>query len=190
MGCQLRYNTYERIDDPMKCPFCHDSNNRLVESSDAEGGYAVHRRRECLNCRREFSTFERSEERTIKVIKKDGVRAPFDRRKIKHGLERACWKRPISDEQIEQIVSSIEMQVRSVFDVEVPAAYIGELVMRQLRDLDQVAFVRFASVYRRFEDARDFVEQVEPMLRDGLSEKPEPETKPASRSTGNRRVDH
>ena len=94
LGCQLRYNTYERIDDPIKCPFCHDSSNRLMEAREAESGYAVQRRRECLNCRREFSTCERSEEHSIKVIKKDGIRAPFDRRKIKQGLERACWKRP------------------------------------------------------------------------------------------------
>lgn len=164
LGCLLRYNTYERLDDPIKCPYCHDPSNRVVQSAVGEGGFAVHRRRECLSCRREYTTLERSEARTIKVVKRDGARAPFDRQKIRQGLEKACWKRPISDQQIESIVSSIETAVHAKFESEIDTAYLGELVMQHLRELDQVAFVRFASVYRRFEDVRDFVDELQPIL--------------------------
>ena len=164
LSCQLRYNTYERIDDPMKCPFCHGEANRVIEASSNEGGFGIRRHRECLACRRQYTTFERSEERTIKVIKKDGARVPFERQKIRQGLEKACWKRPISDEQIESIVSAIENEVHAKFAAEVDSSYLGELVMQHLRKLDQVAFVRFASVYRQFKDVRDFVDELEPML--------------------------
>jgi len=164
LACHHRYNTFERLDDPIKCPFCHEDNNRIAESLPGEGGFAIRRRRECLTCRRQYTTFERSEERAIKVIKKDGVRAPFDRHKIKQGLEKACWKRPISEDQIEAVVTAIENDVRSKFDAEVETSYLGEMVMAHLRKLDQVAFVRFASVYRQFEDVRDFVDELEPML--------------------------
>jgi transcriptional repressor NrdR len=161
LACLGRYNTYERVDDPMKCPFCHEDTNRVVESTSNEGQFAIRRRRECLSCRRQFTTYERSEERSIKVVKKDGVRTPFERQKIKQGLEKACWKRPVSDEQIESVVSAIEGDIHSKFDGEVESTYLGELVMQHLRKLDQVAYVRFASVYREFKDARDFVEAAE-----------------------------
>ena len=164
LACQARYNTYERLDDPMKCPFCHEDSNRIVETVVSEGGFAIRRHRECMACRRQYTTFERSEERTIRVIKKDGSRVPFERQKIRQGLEKACWKRPISEEQIESIVSAIENEVHARFAAEVESSHLGELVMQHLRKLDQVAFVRFASVYRRFEDVRDFVEELEPML--------------------------
>jgi transcriptional repressor NrdR len=164
LGCQARYNTYERCDDPVKCPYCQDDHNRVVETLTSEGGFAVRRRRECLSCRQQYMTLERCEERTLKVVKKDGVRVPFERQKIKRGLEKACWKRPISDEQLEAIVTSIEQEVRAKFDAEVESTVLGELVMNHLRKLDQVAFVRFASVYREFQDVRDFVDELEPML--------------------------
>jgi transcriptional repressor NrdR len=164
--CHARYNTYERLDDPIRCPFCHEDSNRLIESDIAEGGFGVRRRRECANCRRPFLTLERSEQTALKVVKKDGSRHPFERERILHGLEKACWKRPISADQIEAIVSAIEADVYSKFDREVESSYLGELVMQQLRRLDQVAYVRFASVYREFKDARDFVEELEPMLDD------------------------
>ena len=102
----------------------------------------------------------------MKVVKKDGARVPFDRNKLKLGLEKACWKRPISDAQLEAIVTETENQIEANFESEVESRYIGELVMQQLRALDQVAYVRFASVYRQFEDVRDFVEELKPMLRD------------------------
>ena len=164
LGCQTRYNTYERLDDPMRCPYCHEPGNRMIELSNDERGFAVRRRRECVSCRREYVTFERSEERTIKVVKKDGNRAPFDRQKLRQGLEKACWKRPISDEQIEELVEAIETDVHSKFTTDVPTSYIGELAMKHLRQLDEVAFVRFASVYRQFKDVRDFVDELQPIL--------------------------
>lgn len=169
LHCQARFSTYERIDDPIRCPYCHEDNNRVVEFTSAEGGFAFRRERECLTCRRNFVTFERSEERTIKIIKKDGTRAPFDRHKLKVGLEKACWKRPISDQQLEEVINAIENDVRENFAVEAPSNYLGELVMKHLRLLDQVAFVRFASVYREFKDARDFVDELEPMLDERLA---------------------
>jgi transcriptional repressor NrdR len=164
LGCQARYNTYERVDDPIRCPFCHEDNSRLVDMETSEGGFAMRRQRECLSCRRQYATFERSEERSIKVVKKDGTRAPYDRQKIRDGLEKACWKRPISDEQIEAVVSAVESEIYSRGEPEVETSHIGELVMQQLKDLDQVAFVRFASVYRQFKDVQDFVDELDGML--------------------------
>ena len=164
LGCQARYNTYERLDETIKCPICHEDGNRVVETEIGEGGFAVRRHRECLSCRRQYTTFERSEERSIKVIKKDGTRAPFDRQKIRQGLEKACWKRPISDEQIEAIVVAVEDDVHAASEPEVPTSYLGELVMQHLRKLDQVAFVRFASVYRQFQDVQDFVDELDEIM--------------------------
>ncbi len=164
LGCQARYNTYERVDDPIRCPFCHEDNSRLIELDAGEGGFAVRRQRECLSCRRQFATFERSEERSIKVVKKDGTRLPFDRQKIRQGLEKACWKRPISDDQIEAIVATVETEIHSRAEPEVDTADLGELVMLQLKELDQVAYVRFASVYREFKDAQDFVDELDEIL--------------------------
>lgn len=150
----------------MKCPYCHKDDDRVTDSRVAENGYAIRRRRQCNHCGRRFTTYERVEKRRLKVIKKDGSRVPYDRNKIKAGLEKACWKRPISDEQIEAIVTAIEDDIERNFETEVESRYIGELAMRFLRDLDQVAYVRFASVYRQFEDAQDFVEEVRPMLNE------------------------
>jgi len=164
LACQARYNTYERVDAPIKCPFCHADSNRVAETEISEGGFAVRRHRECLSCRRQYTTFERSEERSIKVIKKDGSRAPFDRQKIRQGLEKACWKRPISDEQIEAIVVAVEDEVHARSEPEVPTSFLGELVMEHLRKLDQVAFVRFASVYRQFQDVQDFVDELDEIM--------------------------
>jgi transcriptional repressor NrdR len=165
LACQARYNTYERVDDPIKCPFCHDEANRVAETEIGEGGFAIRRQRECLACRRQYTTFERSEGRSIKVVKKDGTRSPFDRQKIRQGLEKACWKRPISDDQIEAIVVAIESEVHASSEPEVPSSVLGELVMQHLRKLDQVAFVRFASVYREFKDVQDFVDELDEMTR-------------------------
>ena len=148
----------------MKCPFCREDNDRVLDTRLSQDGYTIRRRRECLHCKRRYTTFERVEELDIKVIKKDGARTPFERDKIKRGLEKACWKRPISSDQIEAVVSAVEADVYSNFDSEVEAQYIGGLVMQHLRLLDQVAFVRFASVYREFQDVRDFVDELEPML--------------------------
>ncbi len=148
----------------MKCPFCHTDNDRVVDTRGSQDGYAIRRRRECLDCGRRYTTYERLEDPLIKVIKKDGGRVPFKREKIKKGIEIACWKRPVSEPQIEAIISTVENEVYSSFDSEVESRVIGELVMEQLREIDQVAFVRFASVYREFQDVRDFVDEVSPML--------------------------
>lgn len=148
----------------MKCPFCHVDDDRVLDTRASEDGFAIRRRRECNRCKRRYTTYERIERRAIKVVKKDGNRVPFDREKLKAGLEKACWKRPISDAQIEAILTEVENDVEANFDSEVESRYLGELVMKQLRRLDQVAFVRFASVYRQFQDVHDFVDELKPML--------------------------
>ncbi len=148
----------------MKCPYCQADNDRVVDSRGSHDDYAIRRRRECLGCRRRYTTYERIEELVVKVIKKDGSRVPFDRAKMKQGLTLACWKRPISDAQIEAMVAAVETDIYENFESEVESQYLGEMLMCSLRDLDQVAYVRFASVYREFKDVRDFVEELQPML--------------------------
>ena len=150
----------------MKCPYCGHLEDRVVDSREIEEGLAIRRRRQCLNpeCGRRFTSRERIDEIPSMVIKKDGTRAPFDRQKIRQGLEKACWKRPISDEQIEAIVVAVENEVHSRPEPEVPTSELGELVMEHLRRLDQVAFVRFASVYRQFQDVQDFVDELDEIM--------------------------
>ena len=148
----------------MICPFCRVDNDRVIDSRTSPDGLAIRRRRECLDCKRRFTTYERVEELSLKVIKKDGGRVPFDREKIKRGLEKACYKRPISDDEIEKVVSAIENDVYANFETEVPSEYLGEAVMQRLKQLDQIAYVRFASVYREFKDVHEFVEELKPML--------------------------
>ena len=150
----------------MKCPFCRKDNDRVIDSRASQDSFAIRRRRECLSCKRRYTTYERIEEQAIKVVKKDGIREPFERDKIRKGLEKACWKRAVSDDQIETVVAAIEADILANFDAEVDSRYLGELVMKELRQLDQVAFVRFASVYREFKDVRDFVDELEPMLEE------------------------
>ena len=151
----------------MKCPFCRLDNDRVIDSRASDDGFAIRRRRECLNCKRRYTTYERLEEMAVKVVKKDGIREPFIRDKIRNGLARACWKRPISDDQMEAVVAAVEGEVYANFDREIPSREIGEMVMERLGELDQVAYVRFASVYRQFKDVRDFVEELRPMLDRG-----------------------
>lgn len=151
----------------MKCPICRTDNDRVIDSRTAQHGYVIRRRRECLKCHRRYTTYERIEEPEVKIIKKDGSRVPFERDKIKAGIAKACWKRPISDEQIEQIVAAVESEIYQRNEPEVESREVGELVMKQLRLLDQVAFVRFASIYREFKDIRDFVDELQPMLSEG-----------------------
>ena len=148
----------------MKCPFCHRDNDRVVDSRGSADGFAIRRRRLCLKCKRRFTTFERVEELEMKVVKKGGVRELFDREKIRSGLQKACWKRPVSDEQMEDVVAQVEGEIYENYDSEVDSRVVGELVMSFLSQLDQVAFVRFASVYREFKDVNDFVEELQPML--------------------------
>jgi len=148
----------------MMCPYCKHDETKVIDSRGSQE-YAIRRRRECLKCERRFTTYEKIEDSPLKVIKKDGSRVPFIREKIRKGVEMACWKRPVSEESIELVVADIEADLYENFEREVPSRYIGEKVMDALRLLDQVAFVRFASVYREFKDVNDFVEELEPMLR-------------------------
>jgi transcriptional repressor NrdR len=150
----------------MKCPFCHLDNDRVIDSRAHQDGYAIRRRRECLGCKRRYTTYERLEEWELKVVKKDSVREPFSREKIFSGLAKACWKRPVSDEQIMAIVAEVEQELLDRPDNEIESRAIGAMLMQKLRRLDQVAFVRFASVYREFKDVRDFVDELQPMLDD------------------------
>ena len=158
----------------MMCPFCRNGDTSVIDSR-ASQDFVIRRRRKCLSCERRFTTYEKIEDSPIKVIKKDGSRVPFDREKIKSGLEKSCYKRPISDEQMEVIISDIEATLYEQFDREVPSREIGEKVMEALRKIDHVAFVRFASVYREFQDVNDFVEELEPLRVD----RREKRTKPA-----------
>lgn len=148
----------------MRCPVCRVDNDRVIDSRASEDGFAIRRRRECLNCRHRYTTYERLEERQIKVIKRNRAREPFSREKMRHGITKACWKRPIQDEQIDALISEIESLAYGDNEGEVETGRLGEMVMERLRRLDEVAFIRFASVYRRFEDVRDFVATLEPML--------------------------
>ena len=149
----------------MRCPFCQTDNDRVLDSRSSEEGYAIRRRRECIQCKRRYTTYERLEELAIKVVKKDGIREPFSRDKIRRGLARACWKRPLSDAQIATVVAEIESDVYANFESEIETQQLGEMVMEHLGQLDQVAYVRFASVYREFKDVHDFVDELEPILK-------------------------
>ncbi|MBN1342308.1 MAG: transcriptional repressor NrdR [Phycisphaerae bacterium] len=146
----------------MRCPFCKEDKDKVIDSRASEGGRVIRRRRECLACTRRFTTRERVDD-TIKlqVIKKDGSRAPFDRNKIAEGLQRACYKRPISADVLERMVEEVEEEVFQNFDREVKSQFIGERVMRKLRQIDQVAYVRFASVYHDFKDVHEFIDEVQ-----------------------------
>ncbi|MCX7416379.1 MAG: transcriptional regulator NrdR [Planctomycetota bacterium] len=154
----------------MRCPFCRIDNDRVIDSRAGDDGTSIRRRRECVGCRRRFTTYERVERQLLSVIKKGGDAEPFDRDKIKRGLAKACWKRPITEEEIELTVSSLEAELYGNYESEVPSRVLGERLMELLRVLDQVAFVRFASVYREFKDVRDFVDELQPILAESNRE--------------------
>lgn len=147
----------------VRCPYCQEYESRVIDSRSSEDGSAIRRRRECNACKRRFTTYERVEERPLMVVKKGGHREPFDRSKIFAGLSRACEKRPISTEQIETLVAEIERELRDAYDREVSSLAIGEKVMERLHLLDEVAYVRFASVYRQFADLNSFIKTIEQM---------------------------
>jgi transcriptional repressor NrdR len=136
----------------------------VVDSRSSRDGSVIRRRRECLDCHRRFTTYERIEEAPLRVVKKDGSRVPFERSKILAGLTKACEKRPVPTNILQDTVSEIEVEIHEMFDKEVPSKFIGELVMNKLKSLDQVAYVRFASVYREFKDVSEFLEELKPML--------------------------
>jgi transcriptional repressor NrdR len=153
----------------MRCPFCQHSDNRVLESRSAEGGQSVRRRRECLKCARRFTTYERIEFVPITVIKRDGDRESFDRYKLLKGLARACEKTGITTPQMERIVDDIEAELQQQVVREVPSRDIGEWVLHHLRDLNEVAYIRFASVYRKFQGIRDFVDTLDQLQTDHTS---------------------
>jgi transcriptional repressor NrdR len=146
----------------MRCPFCHVDNDRVVDTRATEDGYVIRRKRVCGSCQRKFITLERLEEASIRVVKRDQSREPLDREKIRRGIERACSKRPVSSSQIEMLVQEIESEIYSIYLLEVAAEQIGEIVMRHLAKTDDVAYVRFASVYHEFDNVSDFINAIEP----------------------------
>ncbi|MDI9484424.1 MAG: transcriptional regulator NrdR [Bacillota bacterium] len=150
----------------MRCPFCLHLDSKVLDSRQTEEGASIRRRRECTSCQKRFTTYERVEELPFLVIKRDGGREAFSRTKILNGILRACEKRPISLDVIEKTVDEIERQIRSGPDREVASELIGELVMDKLRELDDVAYVRFASVYRQFKDVDNFIEEVQQLRQD------------------------
>jgi transcriptional repressor NrdR len=148
----------------MKCPHCGYKEDKVVDSRATQEQFAIRRRRECLKCGKRFTTYEYIEEVSLMVIKKDGRREPFDRKKILAGIIRACEKRPISMEKMEEIATQVERAIQKKTDREAPASKIGELVMEKLKLLDDVAYVRFASVYRQFKDVSQFMSELKEML--------------------------
>lgn len=151
----------EEKESTMKCPYCDYPNTKVTDSRDTDDGSSIRRRRECLECRRRFTTYEMVEQSPVRVIKKSGVRESFNRNKVRAGILRACEKRSISLEQIEDVVNTVERRVRSAPTHEVASKVIGNVVMEELRKLDQVAYVRFASVYREFKDIDSFMKELE-----------------------------
>ena len=150
----------------MLCPFCHHDETRVIDSR-ANAENAIRRRRECLKCRRRFTTYEKAEQAPLKVVKKAGARVPFVREKVRLGIEKACHKRPVDPERVELIVNEIEGDILDSFEREVPSHEIGERVAAALKVLDDVAYLRFASVYREFQGASDFAGELQPILRNG-----------------------
>jgi len=148
----------------VKCPFCGDPKDKVVDSRESGSGDAIRRRRECLSCGRRFTSYERIEEIPYLVVKKDGRREAFDRGKLMAGLHRACEKRPVSAKALSALVDEIEQMVQDSPDREIEARVIGERVMERLKELDKVAYVRFASVYRQFEDVQEFMTELRDLL--------------------------
>ncbi len=150
----------------MKCPFCGYLDSKVVDSRPAEDGTSIRRRRECLACHKRFTTFEVMETLPVVVIKKDGSRQSFDRSKLLNGMIRACEKRPVSFDTLEKIAEEIEQNLQNEMDREVPTAQIGEMVMDRLKNVDEVAYVRFASVYRQFKDISTFMAELSKLLEE------------------------
>jgi transcriptional repressor NrdR len=150
----------------MKCPFCQDLDNRVIDSRLTKDSDVIRRRRECARCERRFTTYERVEEMLPMVVKKDGRREVFDRLKVIGGIKRACEKRPVSIEAIDSVVDGLERVLQERAEKEIPSSTIGEMVMRELHGLDQVAYVRFASVYRSFQDVSEFMRELQELIKD------------------------
>ena len=152
----------------MRCPFCKEDNDKVIDSRSADNGQSIRRRRKCLACRRRFTTYERIEEAIkLTVIKRDGSRVPYDRDKMFRGIQHASYKRPVSRERLDQVVDEVEEFLIRTFEKEVSSKTIGERLATVLRRVDKVAYVRFASVYRQFEDVGDFIEEARAVLDQG-----------------------
>ena len=149
----------------MRCPYCGKKKDSVIDSRVAHNGSSVRRRRECLKCKRRFTTYEYVERVPLMVIKKDGRREPFDRQKLMNGLIKACEKRPVSVERLEKLVDDMERKLEKKNSQEVASKEIGELVMKSLHSLDEIAYVRFASVYRQFKDVGQFVKELKRFLK-------------------------
>lgn len=149
----------------MKCPFCNQDSSRVIDSRPADDNTSIRRRRECENCGKRFTTYEKVETIPLIVIKKDKNREPYDRNKIKSGIVRSCHKRPVSMEQIEATVEAIENSIFNMEEKEIESMRIGEIVMDKLKDLDEVAYVRFASIYREFKDVETFMNELKKMKK-------------------------
>jgi len=148
----------------MKCPFCSFNEDKVIDSRSNAEGSSVRRRRECLNCAKRFTTYEYIEKIPLMVIKKDSRREPFSREKILSGVLKACQKRPVSMEHLEKMVEEVEKEIQKKFDQEVEARFVGNLVMEKLAKIDDVAYVRFASVYRQFKDVNEFMKELQDVL--------------------------
>jgi transcriptional repressor NrdR len=148
----------------MRCPFCSTLDNRVIDSRLSQGGEVTRRRRECEGCKRRYTTYERVEQSLPMVMKKDGRRQPFDRSKLLRGLQRACVKRPVTTEALERLLDELERSLVEQAEQDVPSADVGRRVLAALRELDQVAYVRFASVYRDFQDAKEFMDELNGLL--------------------------
>jgi len=158
----------------MRCPFCKEDEDKVIDSRSSEGGRVIRRRRLCLQCKRRFTTYEKiGEGFKLNVIKRDGSRLPYDRDKLIAGLQKACYKRPVSADQIQDVADKVEEDIFKSFDKEVLSRFIGESVMKHLRAVDKVAYIRFASVYRQFTDAGEFIEEVRQAIEEpGSTEQP------------------
>jgi len=151
----------------VRCPFCKEDRDRVVDSRSSDTGRIIRRRRQCLACKKRFTTYEKiGESFKLCVVKKDRSRIPYDRDKIVGGLQKACYKRPVSVEQIQQIADKVEEDIFKSSDKEVSSAFVGESVMKHLRGIDKVAYIRFASVYRDFEDAGELIEEVSQAIQE------------------------
>lgn len=149
----------------MKCPFCEFEESKVIDSRPTDEGEAIRRRRECLSCGKRFTTYEKIETIPLMVVKKDGSRQMFDREKLLNGIIRACEKRPVATSDMERIVNEIESATQNLLEREISSQRIGEMVMERLPEIDEVAYVRFASVYRQFKDINTFVEEVNKLLK-------------------------
>lgn len=151
----------------MKCPFCEYLESKVIDSRPTDEGQAIRRRRECMRCSRRFTTYEKIEEIPIIIVKKDGNRQAYDRNKLLNGILKSCEKRPVPMSVIEQIVDDIERNLSNSLEKEITSVSIGELVMNKLKNVDEVAYVRFASVYRQFKDVNSFMEELKKILDEG-----------------------